>query len=87
MTPFVRKGDWLRAHWFESKMSCLAGAQMKTGAIAHDVSGVVTHIRGDHPKNPLKVLFTVRQDDGTEVDVNQNWVVDYKQSDENAKLG
>jgi hypothetical protein len=55
--------------------------QLKFGADLQEVSGVVTHIRGDHPTSPTKVMLTVRQDDGTEVEVDGNHVVDYRAQD------
>jgi hypothetical protein len=83
----VNKGTRIRAEWFgEAKPVALAGMQMKVQATKFVVTGVVRHIRGDHPTDPKVVRLYVESDDGTgtpcgkcqvrEVEVNPDHVVE-----------
>lgn len=91
MKPFVRKGDWIRAQWLRATDACLAGCMPKVGAEGIDVSGIVRHVRGDHPTTPTTVRLYVDPDDGQgtvtppgctcgpHVEVNPDHVVDWRQ--------
>jgi hypothetical protein len=73
---YVTKGTRVRAEWFEPiPRASLAGAQMKVAATRRVVEGVVIRVRGDHPTHPTVVEFSVRQEDGVEVIVRQEWIV------------
>ncbi len=64
-TIVITKGSRIRAQWMKAKMnppSCLAGMQMKFGATSYDVTGVVRHVRGNHPTNPTVVRFFIDPD-------------------------
>lgn len=63
-TTTITKGMRVRARWFDAKLTCLSGVQMKFGATEHVVTGVVRHVRGDHPTNPTTVRIYVEADDG-----------------------
>ena len=43
----------------------LAGVADKVTATSTTVSGVVTHVRGDHPTNPTSVGVWIQPDDGS----------------------
>lgn len=60
----IGRGSRIIAKWFEAKLVSLAGCQLKTGAIERVVTGVVRHVRGDHPTNPTTVRFYVEAEDG-----------------------
>lgn len=64
MVPNIVKGTRVQAQWFQATDACLAGMQPKTGAIQHNVIGVVTHIRGDHPTQPKIIRVWVKPDVG-----------------------
>jgi hypothetical protein len=51
---YITKGTRIAASWYQANdpLSCLAGMQMKVGAKARSVTGVVRHVRGDHPARP-----------------------------------
>jgi len=71
MDHWLKKGDRIRARWFEATHGSLAGMQPKTTAIEHCVIGRITHIRGDHPTNPREIRVWVQPDGGgPEVVVN-----------------
>lgn len=53
------KGSRIRANWLQATDACLAGMQAKFGAKSLSVTGVVRHIRGDHPTNPSEVRVYV----------------------------
>jgi hypothetical protein len=68
------KGDRVRAQWFATHLTSLAGVQMKFGATIKDVVGTVRHIRGDHPIHPTEVRVYLDPDldstyDGPKVDL------------------
>lgn len=60
--PTYNKGDRIRAQWLDAKLVALAGAQMKVGASGREVTGIVRHIRGDHPTNPTEVRVFIDPD-------------------------
>lgn|SRR6478609_1558476 len=62
--PSMNKGDRIRASWFEAKTSgfSLAGAQTKFPAVRHELTGIVRHIRGDHPISPTSIRVYVDPD-------------------------
>lgn len=58
MTTTVKKGDRVRASWFQSKplgTFSVAGAQTKVTASRIEVAGTVRHVRGDDPVAPAVV--------------------------------
>jgi hypothetical protein len=69
---WLTKGDRVTANWIETKPVALAGVQMKLGGTTKSVSGVVTHIRGDHPINPTSIGVCIKDDKNLEhwVDLN-----------------
>lgn len=78
MRPFIQRGDYIEAEWFDAKIVGLAGVQMKLGATQHVAKGIVVSVRGDHPTNPTEVRLFVRQEDGETVAVNPDHVKVYK---------
>ena len=66
------KGDKVKAEWLETKPVSLAGVQMKLSGTYKTVSGVVTHIRGDHPINPTSIGVCIMDAENVEhwVDLN-----------------
>jgi hypothetical protein len=54
---YISKGARIRAQWFDTRLVGLAGNQMKLGANARDVIGIVRHVRGDHPVTPTQILL------------------------------
>jgi len=58
---YITKGTRIRAHWFQvnDPPSSLAGMQMKFGVTERVVTGVVRHVRGDHPVTPTEVRFYI----------------------------
>ena len=62
----LRKGTRVRAVWPEARPTSLAGVQMKFGATSREVTGVVEHLRGDHPTSPSpdSIRLLVRPDGG-----------------------
>lgn len=61
-TVQIQKGTRIHAEWSHSRMVGLAGVQMKLGATKVALTGVVRHIRGDHPTNPTAIRFFVDPD-------------------------
>ena len=56
----IVKGTRLEAHWFEHEPNAsLAGMQMKFSTIERRVTGVVRHLRGDHPTEPTAVRIFI----------------------------
>lgn len=72
MDYYLQKGDHVTAEWMETKPVALAGVQMKLGGTLKTVTGIVTHIRGDHPTNPTSIGVCIKDDQNTEhwIDVN-----------------
>lgn len=54
----------------------LAGVQPKLAATRRVVEGVVTHIRGDHPTQAIRVGVWVKTDAGEEVVVRPENILD-----------
>ena len=42
----------------------IAGAQMKTTGQWRELTGTITHVRGDHPTNPVEIGIWVQPDGG-----------------------
>lgn len=66
------KGDRVRAQWFSTHLSSLAGVQMKFGATVKEVVGTVRHIRVDHPTHPTSTRVYLDPDepyDGPKVEL------------------
>jgi hypothetical protein len=64
MSVFVTKGMRIRAKWFEARLESLSGGVPKVGAVEKVVTGVVRHVRGDHPTDPKTVRVYVESEDG-----------------------
>lgn len=64
----LMKGMKVVARWFQANdpPSSLAGMNLKLAVTEHVVTGVVTHIRGDHPTAPTKVEVHIKPDDGSD---------------------
>ena len=59
----VEKGDRITAQWFnKTRLVGLAGMQMKASMREVTVSGIVAHIRGNHPTEPTISAFFVTLD-------------------------
>jgi len=71
----VVKGTKVLVRKMQAKLVSLSGMQMKTGVNIEEFEGVVTHIYGDHPTAPTKVVFMVKKEDGVEVEVEQKHIV------------
>ena len=54
----------------------LAGVQPKLAATRRVVEGVVTHIRGDHPTHAVRVGIWVETDEGEEVVIRPENILD-----------
>ena len=70
MNHVLKKGDRVRARWMAVKTdppAALAGMQLKFEGRYKEVCGVVTHIRGDHPTEPVEVAVWIQPDEGPEV--------------------
>ena len=61
---WIPKGARISASWFQANNppSCLAGRQMKLGVTGLSVTGVIRHVRGDHPTHPTVVKLFVDPD-------------------------
>lgn len=80
---YLTKGRRVTARWFDSKLVALAGNQLKVGATPREVTGIVTHIRGDHPSAPTQVDVHIQPDDGgDEVVVKHEWITDVWEEEE-----
>lgn len=71
----VVKGTRVLVRRMTAHLASLAGMQMKTGLNIEEFEGTITHIYGDHPTNPTKVVFMVKKDDGIEVEIEQKHIV------------
>jgi hypothetical protein len=65
----IQKGDWIRAQWLTVRdihghPFSLAGVQDKRLATVGNVSGIVRHVRGDHPTAPTSVRLYIDPDEG-----------------------
>jgi hypothetical protein len=72
MDDYLTKGDRVTATWIDTEPKSLSGVQMKLSGEFKTVTGVVTHIRCDHPINPTSVGVAIMDDEGVEhwVDLN-----------------
>jgi len=71
----LHKGDWIQAEWLEPNEGCLSGNQMKFSAETKQVSGIVRHVRGNHPTHPTSIRLFVEPDGGgDQVLVAPDWV-------------
>lgn len=61
---FVTKGTRVRASWLEAKLVSLSGFQTKSGADHVSVTGVVRHIRSDHPTQPVNATLFLDVEEG-----------------------
>jgi hypothetical protein len=64
LTVNITKGTRIRARWLDTKFVSLAGAQIKAEGQYREVTGVVRHVRGDHPTNPTEIRLFVEADGG-----------------------
>jgi len=77
----ITKGDWIQAEWLEPQEAGLSGSALKFAAEGKRVSGIVRHIRGDHPSNPTSIRLFVEPDGGGEqVLVAPSWVKAHKKA-------
>jgi hypothetical protein len=74
MEHYLQKGDRVTAEWLETEPVALAGVQMKLGGTTKTVTGVVTHIRGDHPTEPTSIGIAILDDEGKEHWVDSNYI-------------
>lgn len=76
MGPWITKGMRVRARWQETDVVALAGETMKFQVSGGDVTGVVMHIRGDHPTQPTSIRLWILPDEGgEEIIVKPEWIV------------
>lgn len=77
----IQKGDWVSAQWLEPYEAGLSGSGLKFAAQNKSVSGIVRHIRGDHPTHPTSIRLFVEPDGGgDEVLVAPSWVKAHKKA-------
>lgn len=55
----VEKGDRIGARWFVTNPASLAGMHLKLVATEIEISGIVRHLRGDHPEEPTEIVAYV----------------------------
>ncbi len=74
----LTKGMRVTARWMEANNppSSLSGMQMKIGVHGREVTGIVTHIRGDHPTKSTKFSVAIKPDDGPEVWVDPKHIIE-----------
>jgi hypothetical protein len=77
MDDYLTKGDRVTATWIDAEPKALSGVQIKVSGEFKTVTGVVTHIRGDHPINPTSVGVAIMDDEGLEHWVDLNFVRKY----------
>ncbi len=65
---YVTKGTRVKASWMDTKMVGLAGVQTKMEAVNVTVTGVVRHIRSDHPTMPVNATFFLDVESGSNHD-------------------
>ena len=58
----ITKGNRIRWRIQRVYLPCLSGAQFKMGVDVSDHSGIVRHVRGDHPVKPTKTVLYVDPD-------------------------
>lgn len=61
---YVTKGTRLRAQWLDTRLVSLAGVQMKTEGKMVVITGVVRHLRSDHPTRPVNVTLFLDVEEG-----------------------
>ena len=61
---YVDKGTRLRARWLQARTVALSGMQMKVEAAEVSVTGVVRHIRSDHPTELVNPTFFLDVEEG-----------------------
>lgn len=62
---FVTKGQRITAEWFgDAKPVPLAGVQMKVQATKFAITGIIKHVRGDHPTDPKVIRIYVDPERG-----------------------
>lgn len=61
---YVTKGTRIKAQWLDARLVSLAGVQMKMGATMVVITGVVRHIRSDHPTQPVNATFFLDVEEG-----------------------
>lgn len=61
---YITKGTRIRARWWDTKLVCLSGVQMKAEGTPREVVGIVRHVRGDHPTSPTQTRLYVEAEDG-----------------------
>lgn len=63
----IRKGTRIHAEWMHTRMVGLAGMQLKLGLTKVVLTGVVQHIRVDHPTAPtvMRYFIDADPDDGS----------------------
>lgn len=65
-STYVTKGRRIHAKWFKPKDMgtwSLTGFQMKLVGDFVEVSGIVRHLRGDHPTNPTAIRIYIDPDE------------------------
>jgi len=90
----IAKGTRIKAQWGKATQASLAGMQMKVGVVAKTLSGVVRHVRGDHPTEPTIIKLYVEPDSWDEeytadvcdchdnlVEINPMWVYEVNNGD------
>lgn len=76
--PYITKGWWVQADWFDAQKTphALAGAQLKIGATRRSASGIVKDIRGDHPTSPTQIEVIIEPDGGGDlITLKPAWIV------------
>lgn len=64
MSTYIKKGDHITARWFGGVAPvALAGMQLKFQATQFVVSGVIKHVRGDHPTSPTQIRLYIDPED------------------------
>ena len=78
----IKKGCRIRAGWLQvDPAASLAGMQPKFAMTSKTVEGVVTHVRGDHPTHPTMIRIWVQPDEGPEVIVKPEHVLEILSSE------
>ena len=67
MNSYITKNSRVTATYLTARPGCLAGAQVKVVAREVVVTGVVRHVRGDHPTHPTSVRVYLDPDPGQDV--------------------
>ncbi len=59
----LKKHARIRVRRTDARLVPLAGAQMKVGLDVTEFTGVVAHLRGDHPTAPTRIMLYVDPDE------------------------